>query len=229
MEKSHFPISVFLKGAAAIAFVYGMSSSWNGMMMLTLFTNLSNLFATVMLLVSLVYDVREFAGRGKARPQGVYLAKQMSVMSVVLGFLVSLEMIVPADGLDFFGACASSGSYLCLLTPVLAVADYLLFDGGYQPRKRHVLYSAIPPASYFGFVILLHECFGITWDGMAAPYRFLNYSAPTGWFGFDITQIGPQSLGIGVAYMAALILLNFMGLTAIFSRLAGILGPRSKA
>ena len=36
---------------------------------------------------------------------------------------------------------------------------------------------------------------------MLAPYNFLNYGAPTGWFGFDLSLLGSKTLGIGTFYM----------------------------
>ena len=54
---------------------------------------------------------------------------------------------------------------------------------------------------------------GVRWyDTMTAPYNFLNYAAPTGWFGWDLSQMGSESLGIGVVYMIVVLLLIFIGI-----------------
>ena len=47
---------------------------------------------------------------------------------------------------------------------------------------------------------------------MYAPYNFLNFGAKTGWFGFDLGQIGKETLGIGVAYMIAVLVIIFIGI-----------------
>ena len=53
---------------------------------------------------------------------------------------------------------------------------------------------------------------GVSWHGMAAPYLFLNYWAPAGWFGFRPETAGWNSAGIGVAYVILILMLLFYGL-----------------
>ena len=57
---------------------------------------------------------------------------------------------------------------------------------------------------------------GVRWGNMLAPYNFLNYGAKTGWFGFDLSIIGWESLGIGVIYMIIFLTLLFILLGRLF-------------
>ena len=51
---------------------------------------------------------------------------------------------------------------------------------------------------------------GVRWGTMHAPYNFLNYKAPTGWFGFDPNIRSWETLGIGVFYMLVILSIIFI-------------------
>ena len=63
--------------------------------------------------------------------------------------------------------------------------------------------------AYFTLILGLHRC-GVDWMGMAAPYPFLNYTAPAGWFGWLPDTAGPATMGVGVAYALILMLGVFL-------------------
>ena len=47
-------------------------------------------------------------------------------------------------------------------------------------------------------------------------YIFFDYNAPTGWFGWDLSRMSTETLGIGVAYMIILLLLIFIGIGLLY-------------
>ena len=100
--------------------------------------------------------------------------------------------------------------------PVLAILDFCLFDYPYKSGRLHVFFSIVPPLCYVGGIVALaYE--GVRWNGtMYAPYNFLNFGAKTGWFGFDLSQIGKETLGIGVAYMIILLVIIFIGIGLVY-------------
>ena len=103
---------------------------------------------------------------------------------------------------------------LCVhfVCPVLAIPDFCLFDYLYRSGKLHVFFSIVPLLCYVGGIVAL-AYMGVRWNGtMYAPYNFLNFGAKTGWFGFDLGQIGKETLGIGVAYMIAVLVIIFIGI-----------------
>lgn len=57
---------------------------------------------------------------------------------------------------------------------------------------------------------------------MYAPYNFLNFGAATGWFGYDLSKLGSESLGIGVAYMIIVLLLIFIGIGFMYLKIKDI-------
>ena len=98
---------------------------------------------------------------------------------------------------------------------VVYVYILLLFDRDYKAKKNHVFYAIIPPLIYVLFVVIAGSM-GLRWGNMAAPYNFLNYKASTGWFGFDLSLLGWETLGIGVFYMIVFLSLLFIMIGKLF-------------
>lgn len=217
MKKSK--ISLIMKIIAVVASLYGMLQSLDHWMFFTYFTNLSNIFIDIMLVIFIIYDLKKV----KYIPQGMYLIKFMATISITLTFLVYMLLLAPTNSQGFIGAYLNNGAgSLCVhfITPVLAIIDFLLFSEHYRPDEKHVYYSVVPPLVYVGYVIVLGHVFHIRWYGdMLAPYNFLNYGAPTGWFGFDLSLLGSKTLGIGTFYMIVVLLILFIGLGTLFLKL----------
>ena len=172
-----------------------------------------------MLVIFIIYDLKI----AKYIPQGMYLIKFMATISITLTFFVYMLLLAPTNSQGFIGAYLNNGAgSLCVhfITPVLAIIDFLLFSEHYRPDEKHVYYSVVPPLVYVGYVIVLGHVFHIRWYGdMLAPYNFLNYGAPTGWFGFDLSLLGSKTLGIGTFYMIVVLLIIFIGLGTLFLKL----------
>ena len=181
----------------------------------TYFTQLSNLYAAAIAACLLVRR----PGRTLA------LLQYTAAVSISLTFAVFLLVLAPLNPRGLFAAYAQDhGASLCmhLLTPVLTVWDYLADSAGTSlPRRRHIPFAVLPPLVYFLFILILGQC-GLRWGGMSAPYPFLNYSAPAGWFGFRPETFGRATLGVGVFYAVLVMLLAVLlfgwGLQAASSR-----------
>lgn len=158
----------------------------------TFFTQLSNLYVALVVLFQLV---------GK---KNYSLWKYTAVVSIIITFLVYLLVLAPRmpGGLP---AAYRQDHYasLCLhiITPVTATADFLLHDVNYPWRAKHIFCALLPPVCYLLFILALGQA-GVRWGrwNMTAPYLFLNYSAPAGWFGFMPETADYTTLGIGVFY-----------------------------
>lgn len=212
-------ISLIIKFIAILSSVYGMLQSLDHWMFFTYFTNLSNIFIDLCLLIFLIYDLK----KTKYISQGMYLIKFMGTISITLTFFVYLLLLAPTNSHGFIGAYLNNGAgSLCVhfITPVLAIIDFIFFSEKYLPEKRHVFYSVIPPLVYVGYVIILGQVFRVRWYvDMLAPYNFLNYGASTGWFGFDLSLLGSKTLGIGTFYMIVVLLIIFIGLGKFFLKI----------
>lgn len=219
-NKKHTIISMVIKTIAILVSIYGMTAD-KGEMMFTYFTNLSNLWVDIILFVFLILDAVLLVSKGKknGKKNWLYLIKYVLTTSVMLTFLVYLLLLAPLMPGGILRAYLSNqGGSLCLhfITPLLAIIDFILFDYGYQSKPVHALYASVPPLLYAVFVIIAGQA-GVRWFGtMMAPYNFLNYGAPTGWFGFDLSQMGLESMGIGVFYMIILVFFIFVGVGRLF-------------
>ena len=220
MLKKEKMLAIIIKVVAIIVSVYGMMKSFEDMMFFTYFTNISNLFIDVMLLISLYYDISFIRGKQYKMPQSLYIIKYMATLSITLTFFVYMLILAPTHEAGFMNAYLDNhAGSLCvhLINPLLSIIDFLVFDVDYECQNKHVLFATIPPLTYMAFVIVLGQCFSVRWkDGMIAPYNFFNYGAKTGWFGFDLSQMGSTTLGIGCFYMVVVLLLIFIALGKIF-------------
>lgn len=216
-----------MRTIAIIASVYGLCRNFHGPMSLTYFTDLSNIFIDVVLLVFLFRNFRRLRKGGKAAPMpnSWYVVKFMATISITLTFFIYLTLLAPTNDAGFLNAyfCNGAGSFCVhFVTPILAIADYILFDYRYVSNRLHVLFAIVPPYCYVGFVVILSH-FGIRWnDTMYAPYNFLNYGAPTGWFGFDPSLLGSTTLGIGVVYMVVVLTILFVGVGALYLQIKNV-------
>ena len=212
--------SMVLKIIAVLASCYGMAQTYTGPQFLTFFTNLSNIFLDVVMLVFLAQDFQMLKSDGK-RPfaNGWYVVKFMATISITLTFLVYLLLLAPMNEGGIIGSYLhNNGGSFCVhfITPVLAILDFILYDYRMESSRKHILFAVVPPLCYVGFVIIL-AALGVRWyKDMYAPYNFLNFGAETGWFGFDLSQMGSKTLGIGVFYMIAVLLLIFLGIGSCF-------------
>ena len=131
MTKNSLILSVVFKIVAIAISIYGMSMTEMGIKMLTQFTNLSNIFACVALLISMIYDIKIYNGSVLKNPNVVYFIKYLSVISIILTFLVFLTVLAPTSTLGFWGAYAKEnyGSFCVhIVLPVMAVIDFIILD-----------------------------------------------------------------------------------------------------
>ena len=112
---------------------------------------------------------------------------------------------------------------------MLTIADFFLNDADGVWEKKHVFAALAPPALYLVFVLVLGKL-GVRWGAgkMVAPYLFLNYEAPAGWFGFMPQTADYSTLGIGVFYCILALLLLFTLIARLFLSIARAAGKRSK-
>lgn len=188
-----------LKLLILLSTAYAMFRMFHWAIGFTMFTQLSNLYTAVAVIYQLVKPGRRSC-----------LLKYPAAVSISITFLVYLLIIAPMTPGGILAAYRQDHwASFCMhvITPVLTVLDFMLNDSreGYL-RKSDVFFSVIPPVAYFIFSIIL-SCLGMRWyGGMAAPYPFLNYAAPAGWFGFMPDTAGRTSLGIGVFYVMLVML-----------------------
>ena len=164
----------------------------------TYFTQLSNIFTGLIVLLQLLLRYRS------ERLVPLRPWKFAASVSMVLTFLVYLLLIAPFTPGGMLAAYLQDhGASLCfhILIPVLTVTDFLRHDAAFPWKKRHIGMGLVPPLLYLLFILLLGQA-GYRWGfgEMLAPYAFLNYAAPAGWFGWMPETADYTTMGIGVFY-----------------------------
>ncbi|MBP3901259.1 MAG: hypothetical protein J6D53_07400 [Blautia sp.] len=174
----------------------------------TFFTQLSNIFAAVVMTIQLIYESKRNADDTEDYARPILILKFMASVSLFVTFLVFLLFLAPFVPGGYAAAytqdhCAS----LCmhLIAPVLIYCDLFICDRKRDWRSVPFGFSALPFLVYFVFIMAL-GAFGFRWrfaNGtvMSAPYAFLNYASPAGWFGFMPETLGATGTGIGVFYV----------------------------
>ena len=206
-----------IKIVAIAASVYGMEKMYNGVEFWTYFTNLSNIFIDIILLIALVRDIRIkiIPERKQSGNSLWYIVKYVGTISITITFLVFLFLLAPVQGGIFQAYFSNGGASFCvhMITPILAILDFFIFDTEYLEKWEHAFYAVIPPFVYVIGIWILGNYFEVRWGGgMMAPYNFLNYGAKAGWFGFVPGQLSYESLGIGVAYCIFAVMILFLAL-----------------
>lgn len=193
---------------ASTAYAVGMLLHWP--IGFTFFTQLSNLLMAAAVLLQLL------APKGRFLPA----LKFCALVSVFVTFLVFLTVLGPRMPGGLAAAYAQDhGASFCLhlLSPFLALLDFFLNDARYPYRRRHALLALLPPFLYFLFILVLGRL-GLRWGPgrMMAPYPFLDYGSPAGWFGFPPAASERGFFGIGVIYaLTALFVLFYIAAAAL--------------
>lgn len=207
------PRNITFKVLILLTTLYAMIRMWHWTIGFTYFTQLSNLFSALAVAVQLA--------RGTNRHTAA--VKFAATVSILVTFWVYLLILGPMTPGGLIAAYRADGwASLCMhfITPLLMGADFLLNDAAYPWRGRHALWAVVPPFGYFLFILLLGGL-GVRWyQGMSAPYMFLNYAAPCGWFGFLPQTMSDTTLGVGVFYVMLLMLGIFLLVGQVLIRLS---------
>ena len=204
------PRQYILKLGILLSTAYAMVRMFHWTIGFTYFTQLSNLFAAGVVAGQLIVGR---GGRWSERLKPVKYAATMSIFVTFLVYLAVLAPLMPGGILAAYRQDHWASLCLHLITPALTVADFLRNDADYPWRGRHVLWGIAPPVLYVIFILALGRG-GVRWGNgsfaMMAPYPFLNYAAPAGWFGFMPETAGFSTLGVGVFYAVVALVLLFL-------------------
>ena len=156
------------------------------------YTVLSNLYlglaATLYLVFFLIYRKQ-----GKVLPKWVYIIKLTAVSSTMLTFLTVVIFLTPKSN-DLYTLYGGFSFFMHVLTPLLALACFVLFEHDHELKWFEVFFVPIPTIIYGLYyyinVIVLQK-----------P-QFDLYGFFTTW------SHGEATINYGVAVLAALILLG---------------------
>lgn len=230
MKDKKIIISATIKLIAIIASIYGIIKMYFGPLAFTYFTILSNMFMIAVFTVFLVKDINNIVSDEKiVFSNTLYMIKFMATISITLTFFVYLVILAPTYNGGIINSYLSDGcGSLCvhLIMPIIAILDFLFFDEEYKSENSHYVLATVPPLLYTVFIIVASSL-GLRWGTMYAPYNFLNYNAPTGWFGLNLSLMGQETLGVGVFYMILLLSIIFILIGKLFIGLRNLISNQS--
>ncbi len=195
------PASLFPKLLILASTAYAVVNLLHWPIGFSFFTQLSNLFLAAVVLLQLLFPKARFL-------PGLKFSAVLSIFVTFLVFLTVLGPVVPG-GLPAAYAQDHGASFcLHLLNPALAMLDFFRNDAAFPYGKRHAALALVPPFLYFLFILALGRL-GLRWPGnMLAPYPFLDYGSPAGWFGLVVggSRFFPIQIGTFYAVLALLLL-----------------------
>lgn len=213
MKKKNTISSIIIKALNIAAIVYGFLFITEGMRTFTKFTTLSNLGVGISAAMFMRADIVKLQTGKDIRSRKGYIFKFIMTAAISLTFIVYMAILAPTSEYGFIGAYLNNrGGSLAhhIISPVLAVSDFLSFDKDFKLKKIHCLAAAAFPILYVVYIVIIAAT-GFRWNyGMKAPYNFLNFGSPTGWWGFDTSNADKTTLGIGVGYMIIALVIMFL-------------------
>ena len=201
-----------------IGCVVGVDGFMGGNTLILYFTNQSNIWIAIVSLLLAVFQIIGLKKGSYSFDKKVYLIQQVFTVSISLTCIVYCFVLVPsflAVDSDLFNPFALTQMLLHVVTPVLAIIDFILSCRGVKFKNVDCLWSAIPPLYYLGFSavgFVLNWNFGM---GNNFPYFFLNYNSPAGIFGFS--SVMPYFMGS--FYWIILLVILVLGMSLAYLKI----------
>ncbi len=179
------------------------------------FTVQSNIWIGVWCLIMAILQICELkSGRKLIRPW-IRAVKYMFTTSITLTFFVMNVMLTPVLIRENGGETLLNLSNIFphYVVPIASIADFVLFDTDWKPKRWTFLLSAIMPLYYLIFAFTLGY-FGVSFteDGQCFPYFFMDADA-LGWFSLfnPNGKYGAMTLGVVWWILILLIFILVMG------------------
>lgn len=221
-DKNRAIISVVLKVMLIISTSVGLFLSFTsagfmgGSTLFLYFTVQSNIWIALCDLILAICYVRAIRGGRFVLNRKAYLIQQIFTVSITLTGFVYCFVLAPAFiATNTFNPFVFSQVLVHIVTPVLAIVDFVGFTRGYEFTNKESLFATIPPLYYLGFSIVGYN---LNWDfggGVNFPYFFLNYGSPVGLFGFG----GEVPYFLGSAYWIAIIVVFVLLISLAFIKI----------
>lgn len=174
------------------------------------FTTQSNIWIGVTCIVGIV-----LIARNRPIKQWMYSVKLIFTVSITLTGVVYCTLLAPYMGDEAF---TFSSTLLHVVVPLLAVADFFVYDYVADFKKWECVTVTIPPIYYLIFASIGYV---LNWDfgyGDNYPYFFVNWGSPAGAFGFS-----SESPYIGVFYYVLILSAFVIGVAALYMLLAKLI------
>lgn len=220
LSKKAYSIGLILKLGTILSCIIGLVFQvieWDSVFIgynstLLYFTTESNIWIAAICLMFLIIDIRT---KGKREISNrLYIVKFMFTVAIMLTFIVFAVLLTPLQEMNYI----LSVTNICLhnLTPIFAIADFIVCDYGFMSKKSYVLLGTILPVTYC-VVTLILSFNGVTYGVDSAgqyrivPYFFMDYKK-LGWISISDNGIGVL---LWVVIITVLVLSMGAGLLAV--------------
>ena len=142
----------FMKGAEPILEMTKLS-------MFRFFTVDSNIFMAIMALVFSIEEIKLLKNKIKEIPLSIYILKLMATTGVSLTFLVVFAYLGPFSSGGIPSMIRNSNLFFHLLTPVLSIITFVMFEKTNKIKFKQVFYGLLPTglySIYYTTNILIH-------------------------------------------------------------------------
>ncbi|MBR2248389.1 MAG: hypothetical protein IJ880_15425 [Bacilli bacterium] len=125
---------------------YALSSK--NLSMFKYFTIDSNVLIAIASLIFAIEECKILKKKKIGISKGLYLLKLSATGSVGLTFLVTFAYLVPIVGYGFKAMIMNSNLFFHLITPLLAIFTFVLFEKTNKIGKKEVIVGIVPTACY---------------------------------------------------------------------------------
>ena len=171
------------------------------------FTAQSNLWIGITFTLVLLFPLFRLKNKEKWE-RTLYIIKYIFTVSITMTGLVFCAVLAPFAPPDY-RAWEFCNVLTHVVTPTLAIADFIVEKKRIRLTARHVFASLLPPFFYFTTASILgafHFDFG---RGEPYPYFFMNYHSPAGVFGFVREQPFIGSFYWWAVFIALMLLIAY--------------------
>lgn len=119
---------------------------------------MSNLGVGISAAMFMRADIIKFSTGKDVRSRKGYIFKYVMTAAITLTFVVYMAILAPTSEYGFIGAYLNNhGGSLAhhIISPVLAVSDFLSFDKDFKLKKRHCLAAAAFPILYVVYIVII--------------------------------------------------------------------------
>lgn len=155
------------------------------------FTVDSNVLAALASAVMVYFNIRTLASGDLSVPAWATVFKFTGAAAVALTFFVVIFMLAPFSKDGFFSLYEGTGFIMHLVTPVLAMLSFILFDGGERLSYLTILIAVIPTMIY---AVVYFYMVMIKGEGNGGWEDFYGFNKGGKWYLFAPGVVGMSAL-----------------------------------
>ena len=162
------------------------------------FTGLSNLFVGLVALGCVIYHLLK---KEIILSKAMFILKITALVAITITFLVTACVLAPAQGSSWWRFYINNNLFNHLLTPLLAIFTFLVFEHYVETSLFDCLFSLLPIIAYSVFYVI-NVCTHLTEHGKVNPT-------------YDIYGLLRYGIGIAFLFFLAFTISSF-GLAALY-------------